>query len=130
MILDQADLPATVQTHELVDAMVAGANARALRVAPCLDDEDKQAARAEAKLILIGAVQRWTEAGAGAIQQVTAGPFGQTLDTRQQRTGFNLWPTEIEVLQQLCAADNGGAFTIDTMPTHGNTTTHPFLTGG
>ena len=94
MILDPSDLPTSVRQHELVDTLVAGANARALRVAPCLADDDKTGARAEAKLILAGAVQRWAEAGAGAIQQVTAGPFGQTLDTRQ-RTGFNLWPSEI-----------------------------------
>ncbi|WP_404850324.1 hypothetical protein [Dietzia kunjamensis] len=128
MILTEADLPATVASHELVGVMVAGANARALRVAPCLAEEGNTAARAEAKLILAGAVQRWAEAGAGGIQQVTAGPFGQTLDTRQ-RTGFNLWPSEIEVLQDLCTRDNGGAFGIDTMPTTGTTTVHPFTTG-
>lgn len=129
MILDRSDLPTSVRGHELVDTLVAGANARALRVAPCLAEEDKQAARAEAKLILAGAVQRWAEAGAGGIQQVTAGPFGQTLDTRQ-RTGFNLWPSEIEVLQDLCAQDTGGAFTVDTIPTSAYPATHPFLTGG
>lgn len=129
MIITAADVPAAVQAHELVDTMVAGANARALRVAPCLGDDSHHAARAEAKLILIGAVQRWSEAGAGGIQSVTAGPFGQTLDTRQ-RTGFNLWPSEIEVLQQLCAADNGGAFTVDTAPGFSYPTVHPFLAGG
>lgn len=129
MILDQADLPATVASHELVGVLVAGANARALRVAPCLAEEDNTAARAEAKLILIGAVQRWSEAGSGAMQSVTAGPFGQTLDTRQ-RTGFNLWPSEIEVLQDLCARDSGGAFTIDTTPTTSTTSVHPFTSGG
>jgi len=129
MILDTADLPATVQSHELVATMVAGANARAARVAPCLLEPDKDDARAEAKLILAGAVQRWAEAGAGGIQQVTAGPFGQTLDTRQ-RTGFNLWPSEIEVLQDLCTRDSGGAFGIDTMTTTSTPTAHPFTTGG
>src|SRR5690625_7056033 len=78
--------------------MVAGANARALRVAPCLAEPDKLHARDEAKLILIGAVQRWSEAGSGAIAQTSAGPFQLATDTRQ-RTGFNLWPSEIEVLQ-------------------------------
>lgn len=127
MILTVEDLPATVRSHELAETMVAGANARAARVAPCLTETGNDSARAEARLILIGAVQRWTEAGAGAIQQVTAGPFGQTLDTRQ-RTGFNLWPSEIEVLQSLCAGDKGGAFTVDTMPTGETPTRHPFLT--
>src|SRR5699024_12204137 len=109
--------------------MVAGANARAARVAPCLTETGNDSARAEARLILAGAVQRWAEAGAGAIQQVTAGPFGQTLDTRQ-RTGFNFWPSEIEVLQSLCAEDNSGAFGVDTLPTDTYPTVHPFLTGG
>lgn len=129
MILDQADLPASVQSHELISTLVAGANARALRIAPCLAEPDNTAARAEAKLTLAGAVQRWAEAGAGAIQQVTAGPFGQTLDTRQ-RTGFNFWPSEIEVLQSLCAADSTGAFGVDTAPGRHTPTVHPFLTGG
>lgn len=128
MILDQADLPTSVRTHELVATLVAGANARALRIAPCLAEDGRDAARAEAKLILAGAVQRWAEAGAGGIQQITAGPFGQTLDTRQ-RTGFNLWPSEIEVLQDLCRQDNGGAFGIDTAPGNYTPTVHPFLGG-
>src|SRR5699024_6055423 len=108
MILTEGDLPTSVRNHELVATLVDGANARSLRLAPCLAEPDKTAASAESKLTLAGAVQRWAEAGAGAIQQVTAGPFGQSLDTRQ-RTGFNLWPSEIEVLQQLCAGDDSGA---------------------
>lgn len=115
-IITMADLPLRVQEHELAATMVAGANARALRVAPCLAEADSAGARSEAKLILIGAVQRWSEAGSGAMQSVTAGPFGQTLDTRQ-RTGFNLWPSEIEVLQDLCAGEaKGAAFAVDTAP--------------
>ena len=127
MILNQADLPASVAAHELVATLVDGANARALRVAPCLAEPDNTAARAEAKLILAGAVQRWAEAGAGGIQQVSAGPFQFGADTRQ-RTGFNLWPSEIEVLQQLCAEANGGAFGIDTAPGWHTPPRHPFLT--
>ncbi|HLR94527.1 MAG TPA: hypothetical protein VK053_08380 [Jiangellaceae bacterium] len=117
-IITLEDLPAKVQQHELAPTMVAGANARALRVAPCLAEPDKLHARDEAKLILIGAVQRWSEAGSGAIAQTSAGPFQLATDTRQ-RTGFNLWPSEIEVLQELCAKDLGGAFTVDTMPSLG-----------
>ena len=92
MILNVADLPTSVQSHELISTLVDGANARALRVAPCLAEDGHQPARAEAKLILAGAVQRWAEAGAGGIQQVSAGPFQFGADTRQ-RTGFNLWPS-------------------------------------
>ena len=37
-----------------------------------------------------------------------------TVDTRQ-RTGYNLWPTEITRLQDICkAAGTGKAFAVDT----------------
>lgn len=118
-ILAKTDLPLAVQSNELVDAMVAGANAKAARVAPCLSSEDPAPAPdqvAEAKLILIGAVKRWVEAGSGALQSQTAGPFGVTVDTRQ-RGGFNLWPSEIEQLQAICKDINAGkAYAIDTAP--------------
>lgn len=125
-ILDVDDLPIALQSAESIEIMVDGANARAARVAPCLTwtgvDEDEPAPTgdqlAEAKLVLLGAVKRWAEAGAGAYQSQTAGPFGVTVDTRQ-RTGYNLWPSEIEALQEICAVsdDNSGkAFSIDTAP--------------
>ena len=117
-IITVDDLPEKVRSHELAATMVAGANARAFRVAPCLAEPDGEASRAEAKLILIGAVQRWAEAGSGAVAQASAGPFQLSTDTRQ-RTGFNLWPSEIEVLQDLCSKDAGGAFGVDTAPTSG-----------
>lgn len=116
------DLPEAIQSTELVDVMVDGANAKASRVAPCLAAEDPAPSAdqlAEAKLVLIGAVKRWAEAGSGALSAQTAGPFGVTVDTRQ-RTGFNFWPSEIEGLQELCrVAGSGGtgrAFEVDTMP--------------
>lgn len=121
-IITVDDLPAALQSAELVDAMVAGANARASRVAPCLtwdgtvDDQpvpsDDQLA--EARLVLIGAVKRWAESSSGALSAQVAGPFGQTIDTRQ-RTGFNLWPSEIEGLQEICSSGtdaSSGAFSI------------------
>lgn len=124
-IIAVTDLPTAMQSAELVGAMVAGANAKASRVAPCLTwdgtEADKPAPTvdqlAEAKLILIGAVKRWAEAGAGAFQQQTAGPFGVTVDTRQ-RTGFNLWPSEIDDLQAICRSGESSkdAFVIDTSP--------------
>lgn len=170
-IIAVSELPASMQAAELIDVMVAGANSKALRVAPCLTppttawaaataydlddtvvlttDEALQVTVAgtsgaseptapvlgetvtdgtvtwkriaptpeqiaEAKLVLIGAVRRWVDAGAGALQSQQAGPFGQTIDTRQ-RTGFNLWPSEIEALQEICATatdSSAGAFSI------------------
>lgn len=127
-IIAVTDLPTAIQSVEMVADMVAGANARASRVAPCLtwdgSIEDQPAPSAdqlaEAKLVLLGAVKRWAEAGSGALQSQQAGPFGQTLDTRQ-RTGFNLWPSEITDLQAICATDSTTreAFSLDTVSTSG-----------
>lgn len=126
-IIDVTDLPTGIQSAEMIDLMVAGANARAARVAPCLtwdgSDVDHPLPTSdqldEAKLVLAGAVKRWAETGSGAFQSQQAGPFGVTVDTRQ-RTGFNLWPSEIEGLQEICRAMGSGgtgrAFEIDTMP--------------
>ena len=117
-IIRVTDLPAALQSVELIDVMVDGANAKASRIAPCLASTDPAPNAdqlAEAILILIGTVKRWAEAGSGALQQQTAGPFSQTLDTRQ-RSGFNMWPSEIEQLQALCATEKAGAFSIDTAP--------------
>lgn len=117
------DLPTAIQSHELVNAMVAGANAKASRVAPCLTWNGTVADQpaptvdqlAEAKLVLIGAVKRWAEASSGALSAQQAGPFGVTLDTRQ-RTGYNLWPSEIEGLQEICSTGPTGreSFSLDT----------------
>lgn len=116
-VITVADLPVDVQSHELVAMMVAGANAKASRVAPCLVDTETAPTPgqlAEARLVLVGAIKRWAEAGSGALSQETVGPFGVTVDTRQ-RTGFNLWPSEIEQLQDICLSgtdSSSGAFSI------------------
>jgi hypothetical protein len=117
-IIEVTDLPTALQSAELIDLMVSGANARAARVAPCLvatDPVPTVEQTDEAKLILVGAVKRWAEAGAGALQSQTAGPYGMTIDTRQ-RTGFNLWPSEIEQLQDICKGEGSGAFSVVSAP--------------
>lgn len=111
-LLTTADIPASLSSRvddaELM-LMVLGANSQALRVAPCLTD---LTAVDEARLILYGAVKRWIEAGSGALQTQQAGPFSQTVDTRQ-RTGYALWPSEITALQAICAdSASAGAFSI------------------
>lgn len=123
-IIDLTDLPTALQSVELADTMVAGANAKAARVAPCLVSEDEAPTEgqiAEAKLVLLGAVKRWAEAGSGALQSQQAGPFGVTVDTRQ-RAGYNLWPSEIQELQAICSTGSVGreAFSIDTAPVVGD----------
>ena len=128
-IIAVSDLPQSLQDAELIELMVSGANANASRVAPCLTWDGSETTKpapsadqlAEARLVLIGAVKRWAEAGSGALSQQTAGPFGMTVDTRQ-KAGYSLWPSEIERLQDICRT--GGpvgraAFSIDTAPQYG-----------
>lgn len=96
-------------------AMIDDAMAIAARVAPCIL-EVTFAYEAAAKAILRGAVLRWNEAGTGATSTQYAGPFGQTIDTKQQRRGM-FWPSEIEQLQELCrGTEVSGAFSVDTAP--------------
>lgn len=121
-IITTDDLPADVASNAMASVWVDGANARASRVAPCLAATDPVPTDdqiAEAKLVLIGAVTRWSQAGSGAVQSQNAGPFGVTIDTRQ-RTGFNLWPSEINQLQDICKnGSEAKAFSIDTVSYRG-----------
>lgn len=118
-IITSADLPDDIASHAMATLWVEGANARASRVAPCLastDPEPTDDQIAEAKLVLIGAVIRWSQAGAGAFQSQTLGPLGVTLDTRQ-RGGFNLWPSEVTQLQDICKnGSESKAYAVDTVP--------------
>lgn len=117
-IIAVADVPSDVADRldaGTLQTMVDGLNAKATRVAPCLDGSDA-GALAEARLILLGALGRWSKAGEGAVTQQGAGPFQQTVDTRQARTGWQLWPSEIDELQALCGPTVGKAFEIDTTP--------------
>ena len=117
-IIDVIDLPQSIK--DAIDAdtlslIVAGLNAKAKRVAPCLDDATDQDVIDEARLILLGTIKRWAEAGSGAFSQPTAGPFTVSTDTRQ-RSGYGLWPSEVEALAGLCASvagDEGDAFMVD-----------------
>lgn len=113
------DLPDDIAQSAMVDTWVAGANARAVRVAPCLADSPTADQLAEAKLILVGAIIRWSQAGAGALQSQSAGPFSQTFDTRQRGTGFNLWPSEIGQLQDICKTTGQRAYGVDTVGSSG-----------
>jgi len=89
-------------------SMIDDATALAVLVAPCIDDVDFIYGDA-VKAILRGAILRWDEAGSGALQSQQAGPYGQTLDTRQVRKGM-FWPSEIVQLQRLCAS--GSSYTL------------------
>lgn len=112
-ILKDTDIPADLRNK--VDAsqltlMLAGLNARAVRVAPCLGGEGSAAPTddqlAEARLVLLSALTRWITDGASAVGgTVTQGPFVKTTAPPQQPTrvsGYRLWPTEIVDLQAIC----------------------------
>ena len=109
--IDAADLApfATIEATK-ADAMIADAEAMAVLAAPCIT-ADGFTETAAVRAILRSAVLRWNEAGTGALQQQSAGPFGQTLDTRQERRGM-FWPSEIVQLQNLCSSNQGGAYTV------------------
>lgn len=90
------------------NAMIEDAEAMAVLAAPCITAEGFAYATA-VKAILRGAVLRWHDSGSGALQSQQAGPFGQALDTRQERRGM-FWPSEIVALQSLCADSQGGVY--------------------
>lgn len=105
-IIISTDLPAALQAADSIDLMIDGANAIAARVAPCLDSNEPAPTTeqvSEARLILLGMIKRWVEAGSGAFSQQTAGPFGMVVDTRQKSSGYRAWPSEIADLQVICA---------------------------
>lgn len=93
---------------EKAQGMIDDATALAGVLAPCINAPGF-ANVAAVKALLRGAILRWDESGSGALQSQTAGPFGQVLDTRQQRRGM-FWPSEIEQLQGLCSS--GGSYSL------------------
>lgn len=115
---DDLDVFATIDVDK-AEAMIADAVAQAVMVAPCLAVEDDLDANQKAAVLAVlrSAILRWNEAGTGAVQQQTAGPFTSMVDTRQQRRSL-FWPTEIAQLQGICttlAGGSGGIFAIDTV---------------
>ncbi|RYE42578.1 MAG: hypothetical protein EOP24_32075 [Hyphomicrobiales bacterium] len=100
--------------------LIEDAEALAMLVAPCLGDDDlSEIKTAQARAILRGAVLRWNDAGSGATQQQSAGPFSQTITTQARRNSF--WPSEIKDLQLVCrVAGSGKAYSVDTAPSLGN----------
>ena len=96
-------------------AMIEDAEATALLIAPCIEDFTPDSPkRAAVKAILRAAILRWHDAGTGVVQQVSAGPFQQSIQVQARRSLF--WPSEIEQLQGLCKhGDDKKAFAIDTV---------------
>lgn len=104
--LTVADLQVFASDIDTVKAqgMIDDATALAVLAAPCIDDIGF-VNLAAVKAILRGAILRWNDAGSGVLLSETAGPFGQTLDTRVPRKSL-FWPSEIEQLQSLCSTGN------------------------
>lgn len=95
------------------NAMIADAEALAVRIAPCLTDEEFEYAAA-AKAVLRSAILRWNDQGSGTAPALVAGVFGATPQTQPRRNLF--YPSEIAELQALCGGGRGKAFSIDTTP--------------
>ena len=94
--------------------------------APCLKEpefRENAPLMAAVKAVLRGAILRWNDAGSGAVTQVGAGSFQQTIDTRTTRRAM-FWPSEIEQLRDLCNTFNNiqseGAFSVDTAVAQGS----------
>ena len=73
-------------------------------------------ARGGQSLILLGAITRWTQQGAGGVQQQVTGPF--TMGTFQnQATGYRLWPSRDHPSSRPSAEARATARTIGSIDT-------------
>jgi len=95
---------ATIEVTK-AEAMIEDAEAMAVLAAPCIT-ADTFTNTTAVKAILRGAILRWNEAGTGALSTQQAGPYGMSLDTRQERRGM-FWPSELTQLQGLCGTTAG-----------------------
>lgn len=109
-ILSVQDIPDKLKAkfdETTLQLLVDGLNGRVRRIAPCVfGDIDLMA---EAKLIILGALTRWSASGTGMLQSGQAGQFGFSIDTRQGSYGFTLMPSEEERLSELCETGSGAA---------------------
>lgn len=134
-------LPADLEPFAQIDeakalAMIADAEAMAALAAPCITNPeflDDETLRTALVAVLRGAVIRWNDSGSGAVTQQQAGPFGQTIDTRQTRKAM-FWPSEVAQLRDLCdrfnETDGSEAFMVDMIgdaqPTAAPNVWHPW----
>lgn len=114
---------ATIEATK-AQAMIDDAEAMAVLVAPCIADAEFANAAA-VKAILRGVVLRWNDAGSGALASEGAGPFSQTIDTRQERRTM-FWPSEIEQLQNLCGTLGGSVYSVSVAGADGTPTVPGF----
>lgn len=127
IFVDPADLPSGVGDNLGLTSgqVIEDAEAMAVLAAPCLGDAAldpplTSAQRAAVRAILRGAIMRWNDAGSGARQSTSTGPFSETIDTTVARRGM-FWPSEITNLQNICSGGvKSGAFSVDTVGLGGN----------
>lgn len=116
---DELEPFATIEGDK-AEAMIADAESMAALAAPCVTEpeflESPELVGA-LKALLRRAILRWNDAGGGAVVQVGAGPFQQTIAQGQNMPRNLFWPSEVAQLRDLCAAHNGrtkgDAFTVD-----------------
>lgn len=115
-IIQASDLPGNLINgvdEGQLELMLAGLNARAVRVAPCLGATDPVPTDdqlAEARLVLISAISRWLTDGTSAVGgTVRQGPYEKTTLPQQPMrvSGYRLWPSEITDLQAICKSEVG-----------------------
>lgn len=107
-------------------AMVEDTTARAVRIAPCLDNEEalSESAMKAAKAILRDIVLRWNDVGSGArttrSTNATTGPYGfNQSETLEPGSKVRFFPSEIRELQALCSEESpakGKAFSVNMIP--------------
>lgn len=113
------DLASKVSESTLA-MMVDGASAAAYRAAPCLAAEPTDEQRAEARLVILSAIERWLTDGSGISGRTqTAGPFTETTTPPPPRSsGYRLWPSELADLQAICKS-GAGLTSIDLVSSQG-----------
>jgi len=96
-IITVDDLPADVAANALAQVWLDGANAQAARVAPCLNSDDPpptEAQLVEARLVLLGAIIRWSQAGGESDALRAAGACRpQPQETPGPRHAYRIAPT-------------------------------------
>lgn len=102
------------EDEDVVEAMISDAEALATAQVPELLSLTDERGLKSIKAILRQAINRWIEAGSGAVVTESAGPFAQTLDTRALRRG-TFFNAEIQQMATIAGRKKktGKAFSID-----------------
>ena len=122
-LIEASEVPtelAAKVSETVLSMMVDGASAAAYRAAPCLKDSPTDEQRAEARLIVLSAVERWLRDGSGSVGTThTAGPFSTTTTPVSPRSsGYRLWPSEVSDLQAVCRG--GGLTSVELVSSQGS----------